>query len=58
MTEITKIRSMSNSLTERRFLKTVSHSLVPESGNFKVETDYSSERGYPLDNSRHTDNAS
>ena len=33
---------MSNSLTERRFLKTVSHSLLPESGNFKLETDYPS----------------
>ena len=49
---------MSNSLTERRFLKTVSHSLVPESGNFKLETDYPSERGYSLDNSRHTENES
>ena len=33
---------MSNSLTERGFLKTVSHSLLPESGNFKLETDYPS----------------
>ena len=55
---------MSNSLTERRFLKTVSHSLLPESGNFKLETDYPSGGrgggggGYPLDNSRQTDNTS